>query len=89
MGNIDVLIRQDGKIEPLGSYILVKGDMHGMTAHADATLQELAMATCIVYDLFIKEAMHYSDQDLYDACADAGIEYSTVRNLVMEARRNA
>lgn len=89
MGNIDILIRQDGKIEPLSSYILVKGDARGMTCHADATLQELAMSTCIVYDMFIKEAMHYSDQDLYDACTDAGIDYSTVRSLVMEARRNA
>lgn len=88
MGTIDILLKQDGKIEPLETYILLKGSNDGMETFVSASLREMAMAVYAVYDIFIKEAMKYSDQDLYQACQDAGIDFNTVRSLVAEARRN-
>lgn len=88
MGTVDILLKQDGKIELLETYILLKGVADGIATYVNASLRELAMATGVMYDLFIKEAMHYSDQDLYQACQDAGLDYDTMRALVAEARHN-
>lgn len=88
MEDVKVSVEVDGKISTPNEYAIVYSDGDNISAASDAGVLLLGRATVIVYDLFLKEAARFSDQDLYHICDELDLNFDTIRPLVSEVRSN-
>ena len=88
MDNFKVLVTKESETYAPDKYILLTYNPDGVSIYLDCNITDLLVATMVVYDELIKEALQYTDQELYEACKVTDTDYDSLMELVREARNN-
>lgn len=88
MPDTKIHLEQDGIVDTLSQYILLYQDGADTKLLANTDIFGLGKAVLLIYDSFLKECATKSDQDLYEVCEFANLDFNTIRSLVNEVRSN-
>ena len=80
--NVRVELTVDSKKTVLQNYVLVQYEENKMVCYAEASLVDWARALEVVLNGFCDTAVSMSDQEIYEACEYAGLDFDTVKNVV-------